>query len=499
MKNMMKNVDFRNGFWLALVLMAITVLPFLGLTDFNSRGEPREAIVSVTMLQQGNWILPFNNGGEMAYKPPFFHWCISVFSLLGGHVTTYTSRIPSAIAALVMLLCCYVFYARRKNPETALLAILLCFSTFEVHRAIYACRVDMVLTCCIVLAIMCFYVWQEKRKWKYWLLAILCMSLGTLTKGPVAIILPCGCMGLYVMIEELWRNEKGRFSAFLPTWCFIVLAAALAVVLPSLWYYAAYQQGGENFLTLVKEENLDRFLGKMTYASHENPFWYYIPIGLASFLPWSLVPVVGLVLWLHDKGYQKKEKGWLQRLKKMDRVSFFSWVVFWTIFVFYCIPKSKRGVYILPLYPFGAWLIALYLKHMVSRKVIRRLVSSVLLIWLLLDAAVLPIVQNRKSDKDIASQIEQIIPADAYLTSYVAGSEPHNPMHYFTINYYLLDRVDSWKEAGENPEDGFLIIGEKDAPSFMEEHAQYNYTEVYTSRHRSCDTRQIIKVYHYGK
>lgn len=41
-----------------LIILAITFLPWLGMTPFNTKGEPREAIVAVSMLQQGDWIYP---------------------------------------------------------------------------------------------------------------------------------------------------------------------------------------------------------------------------------------------------------------------------------------------------------------------------------------------------------------------------------------------------------------------------------------------------------
>ena len=48
--------------------------PFLGVTIFYTKGEPREAIVALSMLESGNWILPVNYGTDIAYKPPFFYW-----------------------------------------------------------------------------------------------------------------------------------------------------------------------------------------------------------------------------------------------------------------------------------------------------------------------------------------------------------------------------------------------------------------------------------------
>lgn len=73
------------------------MIPFLGLTDFNTKGEPREAVVAYTMLEHGNWILPINNGGNIPYKPPFFHWCIAFFSLnfyLGDKIQQFDKVLP---------------------------------------------------------------------------------------------------------------------------------------------------------------------------------------------------------------------------------------------------------------------------------------------------------------------------------------------------------------------------------------------------------------------
>ena len=54
-------------FWV-LVLSIIATLPFIGLTDFYSKGEPREAVVALSMLKNGDWILPVNNGGDIDGK-----------------------------------------------------------------------------------------------------------------------------------------------------------------------------------------------------------------------------------------------------------------------------------------------------------------------------------------------------------------------------------------------------------------------------------------------
>ena len=55
------------------IAAAILLLPWLGETMFNSKGEPREAIVAVSMLQGGNWLLPVNFGTDIPFKLSLIH------------------------------------------------------------------------------------------------------------------------------------------------------------------------------------------------------------------------------------------------------------------------------------------------------------------------------------------------------------------------------------------------------------------------------------------
>ena len=350
------NIKYNKALWLIIILAIVMMTPFLGLTDFNTKGEPREAVVAYTMLEHGNWILPINNGGDIPYKPPFFHWCIAFFSLIAGHVNEYTSRLPSAVSLVLMTIGGFVFYAKRKDTQTSLIAAILTLTAFEVHRAGMNCRVDMVNSAFMVGAMYLLYRWWEKGKHQLPWLAILCMSGATLTKGPVGIILPCFVMGVFMLTQRenfwgiVWR---------------MALTALLSLIIPFCWYYAAYLQGGDEFLRLVKEENIDRFMGKMAYESHENPAWYNLLTLVMGWAPYTLLLLFSLFI-LPWKKFQKTR--FLENAKKATPLQVFTWLAFLLVLFFYCIPKSKRSVYLLPCYPFMAYLIAEYIVWMMKEK-----------------------------------------------------------------------------------------------------------------------------------
>ena len=343
----------KKAFWLLLAICVLTVIPFLGLSEYNTKGEPRESIVSYTMIESGNWILPRNSVGEMAYKPPFFYWCVAAVSVVCGGVTEFTSRVPSAIAYIFLTIAVFLFYQRRRDTRIGFVAALVAFTSWELHRQGGNCRVDMVLTLFIVMAMLLLYRWWERGMKGIPWVAILMMSLGTLTKGPVGTLIPCLVVGVFLLCRRV-----NFFRAFLTLFAF----GLLSLVLPALWYYAAWQQGGQEFLDLMLEENVGRMTQTMSYESCVHPWYYYFKTLPGGYLPWTALAVMMLFVvdWKALRGQWKGLKGSWHRLSlaSCDSLELFSWLAVIVVFVFYCFPQSKRGVYIMPIYPFLGYLIA---------------------------------------------------------------------------------------------------------------------------------------------
>ena len=343
-------------------LCVVSLFLFLGNKLFHTKGEPREALVAQAMINDNNWTLPITNGVDMAYKPPLFHWSIATISSAVGEVNEYTSRMPSAIAVTAMVMMGYYFFRRRRGAQVSFLAALLTLTNFEVHRAATNCRVDMLLAALMVMALFFLYRWYEKRLRGVPWLAILCLSGAFLTKGPVGVLLPCAVVGALA-----WIRGLGFIRAF-----FSMIAVVLgACVIPLVWYYAAWQQGGDAFLQLVYEENVLRLLGKMTYASHENSWPYNVLTVLTGFVPYTLLVVLSLFTLKYTRISSKPRQWWskfVDYIKSMDDTRLFSLLSIAIMFVFYCIPKSKRSVYLLPIYPFIAYFLAEYIIYLVNNK-----------------------------------------------------------------------------------------------------------------------------------
>ena len=194
--------------------------------------------------------------------------------------------------------------------------------------------------------------------------AILLMSVGTLTKGPVGTLIPCLVAGIFLLLRGV-----NFFRAFfsLTGW------ALLSLVLPLAWYVAAYGQGGQEFLDLVMEENFGRMTSTMSYESCVNPWPYNIVTLVAGFVPWTLAVVMAAIV-LPYRSFKRSEaadswKALFRMCRTMPAVNLLSTVAAVAIFVFYCIPQSKRSVYLMPMYPFVAYYVAKLLIYVSRNKI----------------------------------------------------------------------------------------------------------------------------------
>ncbi|MDR3062104.1 MAG: glycosyltransferase family 39 protein [Dysgonamonadaceae bacterium] len=340
--------------------------------NFYTKGEPREASVALSMIKDNNWILPQTYADEVAYKPPLTHWLMAVFSMPQGEVTPFTSRLPSALAFLGIIVVSFFLFGRKLKFTETYLACIILLTSFELHRAAMTSRVDMLLTFFILTGLLCLYKWEVREKVTGLppIIPIL-LGLAALTKGPVGIVLPLLVFGVYLLLLKYnFRKIAGKLT----------LVALCAMILPGIWYFFAYKTGGKEFLDLVWAENFGRFLGSshlnISYElGHEEPFWYNFVTLLGGFIPWTLFLFISLFAIKYSFRISGFKTTW-DKILSMERVKLFSLVAIIVIIVFYCIPSSKRSVYLMPAYPFIALFMAQFILYIAEyRPLVNRIFS----------------------------------------------------------------------------------------------------------------------------
>lgn len=337
---------FKNSFPLAIFLLAILIsLTGTWDRDFSTRGEAREALVAQNMYASNNWILPSGYGGAVPSKPPAMHWGVVLVSKLVGDVTEFTARVPSLVAMISFLLFFQYFLKERVGKEEAFFSALILMTSFEWFRAGTSCRVDMILSAAFASGLLALYKWDERELIKIPWIAIVLFTIATLCKGPVAIVLPGIIFSLYLLLRgyTFQRVVTSILKVFIP----VFLCA-------SIWYISAYVIEQERFLERVYYENIARFIGTAEDEPHKHGILYLlgtVPIGL---MPWTLLALPLLLLNRVRSELINKTRNW----KRISRFDIYSIIVVSSCVIFFSVPSSKRSVYLLPIYPFLAYLLS---------------------------------------------------------------------------------------------------------------------------------------------
>lgn len=340
-------------FLVVLWCVVLLSLPWIE-RPFHTRGEAREALVAQAMIDTGDWISPPAYDGSVPSKPPFLHWLISVCSLPGGKVTEATCRLPSALGFIVFSSFFFQFLARRTSKVEALGTLLILLTSFEWLRSGVTCRVDTILAVSMAGCLLALFSWWENGYRGVPWIAMLLAGCATLTKGPVGCILPIGIFSLFALIRGGSKELMGIAVRG------VVIAIPVAL-LASIWYVLGYLQRGDPFIEKIWYENVARFTSSMVDKPHQHSVWYLLGMLFLGLLPWSFLLFFGAI----------REKWWPKDLvisvrrswSKAEPLFQYACVVAGCIVVFFCIPSSKRSVYLLPAYPFFAIVLYRILSH----------------------------------------------------------------------------------------------------------------------------------------
>lgn len=316
-------IDVKTGLIFFIIYFAIQILAInnISLWDID---EGRYLIPAQNAIDYGKWIVPEYNGSPRITKPPLVVWEIAISSLLfnDGKVTEWSARIPIIIAGAITLLITYLISRKMLSRETSILAVMILSSCNIFLYYIRSPITDMTLLMFMTITLYMLLLGLRENKNLLTLLSFIPMTLGFLTKGPVAILLPLIVIISYSIVK-LERPPK-KFVIYLS------LSLTITISLSLIWSILV---GIEDFFReVILEENLKRF---STNYSWESSTFYYIPDIIAKFSPWSaFIPVIFK--------YFKEEKD--------EKLTFFvTW--FFTILIFFSLSVTKRSSYILFSYP----------------------------------------------------------------------------------------------------------------------------------------------------
>jgi 4-amino-4-deoxy-L-arabinose transferase-like glycosyltransferase len=503
--------------WIILILATLYISYFhnLGAIGFVGPDEPRYAWIARDMVETGDWVTPRLYGKPWFEKPVLYYWGAALsFKLFG--VSETAARLPSAFSALLATLAIAWLAWRMYGTETARWLLLFLPTTVGMIGFSHAAAMDMLFAAMLTIA-MAFAArlvgltplggassstsFISSTSFTSFFFGFF-LGLAVLAKGPAAIILSGGAVLLWAIMTKRWRDA---FRCLHP----VAIASFCLTALP--WYILCARRNPDFFRTFIIEHNFKRYL--TPEFQHIQPLWFYIPVLLVAFVPWTIALVWSTV--------SESMKSWRQQHVSLVSTYFLSWIAF--CLIFFSASKSKLPGYILPAVPAIGLLLARSYSHLVPRNEksflwlhlafgILSIPAGLLLLWLgahfhtspitgqamvavgwsllLISCANLLLAYRRKrpgssiifspfcvlpvlllvfvfpkisaawlrydiSGKTLASEIvANRIPTDQISVGRMSRGQQ------FSLSFYLHREVESW--SGEAPNDEYLLLRSKE-------------------------------------
>lgn len=325
-----------------LLVVLITTLIFsifLGARNLSAPDELRYAEIPREMIVNHDYIVPTINGVKYLEKPPLFYWMqVASIKIFGLH--EFNLRLATLWMAVLGVAATYLFTAKIYSRQTAWFAALILSSMSLYFAMAHVITLDMTVSVFITLSLYAFFLAIKNQSCTAMLLGFLASAAAMMTKGLIAVIFPGLILGIWITLFQRWHQIQ---------WRHVVLGFLIFIALVAPWHLLLQQRAPEFLHFYFVEQQLLRYT--TTIAHRYQPFYFYLPVLVLGTLPWSyFLPKALFFLkksyWRHRRQYEN---------------SWFFWLWFLSIFLFFSASDSKLIPYVLPGLPPLAILIAHYL------------------------------------------------------------------------------------------------------------------------------------------
>jgi 4-amino-4-deoxy-L-arabinose transferase-like glycosyltransferase len=358
------------AFLVVLTLAAVMFLSDIWIYKEFVRAESYFALGARLMIEQGDWLLPHAPDELALNKPPLTYWLIGIsYKTFGANYGS--ARLPSVLAALLVLAIVYALGVRLNGKRAGLIAVAMLASSFLFLSFARMAMSDMLLTLSVTASLACFILaLGERGSTALALLGYVALALGVLAKGPVALVL----VALPIGFEMAFRRSRVELKKL-----HLIQGTLLLGLIAAPYFLAVYARaGGAPLRFFFFGENLQRFTGQI-YGASGRPIWYEVAAFFGDFAPWSIL--VFVALWFN----------WRERATQLSAPRLMHLWLGCAI-VLFSLSSFKLDYYLLPAMPAAALISAPVIANAVRLPLATRRIVEALLILCALIMVVIALV-----------------------------------------------------------------------------------------------------------
>ncbi|MEI8186525.1 MAG: glycosyltransferase family 39 protein [Chlorobiaceae bacterium] len=318
-------------FWIILGLTALLYIINFSVNNIWTENESFYAESVREMVEKGN-ILDITYNYQPRYnKPPLTYWLEATSTSMFG-MNEFAIRLPIVILAFWTLLLVWSIAHMLYDEKTALLAFAIQALSIQFIVCKQYASPEIPLAFFFTLSMYFFlkgHLFGNSRNYHY---AAIAVGLTVLTKGYPYIIVIGSIILLYLLIDSnfRWRQFLDKVSELNPL-AFVTIISIIGLS----WIALMYIHRGNDFLTILNQETLERALIKKSRGFID--LFYYPAIIIWSFFPYSL-------LFIYASWY------YLFNLQKIKDIAFsLSW--FLVMLIIFTTANGKLPTYFIQAYP----------------------------------------------------------------------------------------------------------------------------------------------------
>ena len=331
----------RSFSYLALIVVFVAVYvgalfspPLLDDADSTHAEAAREMFVS------GDYVTLHVNGVRYLEKAPLPYWLVAGSYQIFG-VNEFATRLPMGLSVLFLGLLALVWAGTAFGEQAGIYSALFVYTAAGVFLFTRILIPDVLLSLLIAASLCFFLTALEIRNsgWR-WYAGYICMALGVLTKGLIALSFPGGAAFVYL----LWTGDWRRWREFR-----LVTGLALFFLIATPWHILAglRNTGGQNghgfFWFYFVNEHFLRFLGKRYPRDYNKlPWALYWSLHLVWLFPWSLYFPSAVRAAIDARRHQP-------RASFANRTRLMCWILAGLVLVFFAI-STNQEYYTFPAY-----------------------------------------------------------------------------------------------------------------------------------------------------
>lgn len=315
--------------------------------------ETRYVNIAKTMFYNGNYITPYLNFEPFLEKPPLYYWLIILSYKLFGIINNFTSRFPVALLGTIGVFGTYFFaYNILKSKTQAFLSAVILMTSFWYALFSHIAILDLGFTVFTMLAFYCgvstLFIKKETSKKILWYLGYAFLGLSVLQKGLIGIIVPgASLLAVFLILKRAKEIVKPSY---------IIPGIIIFLLITAPWHYLVFKENGLIwFNEYIVKHHFARFLDSSMDIGRHQPFYFYIPVVLGGFLPWTFFLLAAFAKGLRYTYSTVKSTKSVKPLLSSDTndrsLILISLVYFFVVFIFFSISSTKLPTYILTAFP----------------------------------------------------------------------------------------------------------------------------------------------------